>query len=172
MREDAIGLFWEDKPKEKRIPKPPSPKRTPPEPVWLSPDYLPGLEEAQAFDVDLYTDAELAAAAQVKEPLTFDIEIYSNYFLVAFQGVESGKLVYFETDAPFFCLLPEQITKIKWILANFLIVGFNSNSFDIYILALALAGVEADKMKIAADKIIKVTHKFRINYDSITHLLI
>jgi len=49
-RADMAGFFWNDTP----APKPPKmekPKRTPPARTWESPDYLPGLAEALAFNV-------------------------------------------------------------------------------------------------------------------------
>jgi len=73
LRPDMAGMFWDDTPPPKPPPKEKI-KRTPPEPVWLRPDYLPGLEEALAFNVDHFTDEELVAAAIAKERLVYDIE--------------------------------------------------------------------------------------------------
>ena len=65
MRKDAVGLFWEDVPhvirSEKKKQKVKA-KVEPPEPVWLSPEYLPNLEEAQNMQVPLRIDVELLGA--------------------------------------------------------------------------------------------------------------
>ena len=58
MRKDALGLFWRDEPvikiKKEKV------KCTPPEPIWLRDDYLPGLAEAEVLaGVDELTDNEL-----------------------------------------------------------------------------------------------------------------
>ena len=98
MRTDAIGLFWED------LPPPPKEKKqkekvVPPEPIWLEPDYLPHLDVAKAYQYNLFTDQELYdVGIQFKltgkrHQLTYDIECYPNYFLVAFKSIETGQIV-------------------------------------------------------------------------------
>lgn len=139
---------WFNTPRAK---KPPKPKAVPPEPVWLKPDYLPGLDEARAFRVSLFTTEELIAAAMAREPLICDVEIFKNYFLVAFTSVISGKVVYFEMrqgDTLF------DYVKLRWVLEHFLIVTFNGNFFDLPILALALYGKSCEQLKNAANQII------------------
>ena len=94
-RSDMAGFFWDDTP-EPKPPKAEKAKRTPPEPVWLRPDYLPGLLEALQFPVERFTDADLMNAAIARERLVFDIECYENYFLIAFRSIVSRKVIYFE----------------------------------------------------------------------------
>src|SRR5574337_166817 len=94
-RADVCGFFWDDRAPPKPPPKVKE-KRLPPDPVWLSPDYLPGLEEARSALFDLFSDFELVDAAGRNERLVWDIECYPNYFLVAFQSVDSGKILFFE----------------------------------------------------------------------------
>lgn len=153
MRKDAVGLFWEDVPhvirSEKKKQKVKA-KVEPPEPVWLSPDYLPNLEEAQNMQVPLMNDMELLAACGNKERLLFDIETYPNYFLASFRSVVSGKLVYFEMtkDSNF------EAGKLKWILDNFTTVGFNSLNYDLPITALAVNGANNGLLKQASDMIV------------------
>ena len=89
MRADAIGFFWQDTPVIKEA-KPPAPKRTPPEPVWLRPDYLPGLEEAKRFNVHVMTDDELVVAQRAGERLVFDTEVYQNYFCACFTSLQTA----------------------------------------------------------------------------------
>lgn len=140
--------FWFNEPKPR---KPGKPKCVPPDPTWLQPGYLPGLEEARAFNLPLFQSRdEIVAAAMAKEPLVCDCEVYPNYFLVSFASVVSGKIVYFEmTEGGTMDLL-----FLRWILEHFLIVTFNGNSFDAPMLALALAGLPCSQLKTASDQII------------------
>lgn len=142
MRADSLGMFWLDeppKPKE-RLEKP---KRTPPEQTWLAADYLPGLEEARAFNLRVMNDSDLMAAQRAQEPLMFDIECYPNYFLAGFTSLRTGMVCYFEmtNDSPL------DVSRFGWVLHNFLTVGFNSNSYDLTIAALALAGKSCEVLK-------------------------
>lgn len=132
-------------------------KRTPPEPVWLAPDYLPGLEEARAFNVPLLTDEELVQLALEiytkgqKHKFVFDIECYGNFFLIAFISLELGKVTYLELsdDASLDC------PKLRWIFDNFCVIGFNSNNYDIHIAAMAVHGCSTAMMKSATTAIIE-----------------
>lgn len=148
-RNDSIGFFWEDVAAVKP-PKVEKPKRTPPEPVWLLPTYLPGLAEAQAFRVAQFEDWELAIAAAKRERFIFDIECYTNYFLIAFTSLASGKVIYFERtgNSDF------NREKLLWITQAFCLVGFNSWNYDIPMLSLALAGKTNAQLKAASDEII------------------
>lgn len=148
-RSDAIGFFWEDRPVVKVLKEAP-PKRTPPERTWERPDYLPGLAEAQAFQVEQFTDLELQQAAYHKERLVFDVECYENYFLVAFQSVVSKKVTYVE-------MTPMQLldrSKLHWIMDNFCLISFNGINYDMPIIALALAGKSNAVLKNATNQII------------------
>jgi len=146
MRDDALGLFWEDLPPPPRAAKEKI-LRIPPKPVWLQDDYLPYLDEAIKFDVDAYTDDELIA---LTEPLMFDIECYVNYFLIAFKGIETGKVIWFESyfDNDY------DIAKLWWLVENKLIVGFNSRKYDMCILNLALQSCDNQTLKFASNQII------------------
>jgi hypothetical protein len=148
MREDAVGLFWDDTPAP-RLTAPPQPKREPPPRTWEQPDYLPGLAEARAWVPPLFTDAELEAERLHRVPLFFDIEIFKNYFLASFLSLESGKLVIIE-------LFPGGVInpKLLWMLQNFLIIGFNSDFFDIPIATLAINGASCEALKDATNEII------------------
>lgn len=132
-------------------------KRTPPEPVWLAPDYLPGLEEARQFNIPLLSDEELIAYAQEqftkgrRHPLVFDIECYGNFFLIAFISLDTGKVTYLELsdDAMLDC------RKLAWIFDNFCVIGFNSRNYDIIIAAMAVHGCSTAMMKAATTAIIE-----------------
>ena len=154
MRFDSQGLFWEDVEEVKPERKAQVEKRQPPERTWELPNYLPGLEHAQSFDVALFDDPtgqDLINASLAREKFVFDCEVYPNYFLVCFRSVVSKQVVYFEMFDG--CAL--DIPKLRWVLLNFCIIGFNSRAFDVPILQLALAGATCEQLKDASDSIIK-----------------
>lgn len=136
-------------------------KRTPPEPVWLAPDYLPGLEEARKFDIPLLSDDELVdLSLQIftkgtRHKLVFDIECYGNYFLIAFISLELGKVTYLELSDDAWLDCP----KLKWIFENFCVVGFNSNNYDIHIAAMAVNGCSTAMMKSATTAVIEYNER-------------
>ena len=96
MRNDALGLFWYDeppKPKEKKE----AVKCVPPDPVWLKPDYLPGLDEALKMDIGIMNHTDIFIAATSRDEMLFDVECYGNYFLASFRSFRTGKVLYFES---------------------------------------------------------------------------
>ena len=143
MRWDLTGLFWDDyvppKVKIERI------KRTPPEPVWLADDYLPGLAEAQAYQFDLMSDADLLAAHRAKHRLVWDTEFYPNYSLLGVQDIETDKIIKFEINDGA-RLADADAPKLRWILKNFTVVGFNDNAFDVPMAMATLAGFSTEKL--------------------------
>jgi len=149
-RSDTAGFFWDDTPPPKPPPKT-KPKRNPPERTWERPDYLPNLAEALAFNVAKLTDQELIAATNARERFVFDIECYPNYFLVVFQSLVSGKIIYFEMDDDLAAL---DIPKLRWVMNALTLVSFNGNSYDLPIAALALAGKTCSQLWAATEAII------------------
>lgn len=137
MRADAIGLFWEDRPPEKKAKKEKI-VRVPPQPVWLSPDYLPNLDEARAFIPDLFTDEELVKAMFTRERLVWDTESYPNYWCACFKSLDSGKALIFEINDDLSLNFVPQ--KLQWVLENFLLVDFNGDGYDKWTAALAVLG--------------------------------
>ena len=97
--------------------------------------------ERTSIVVDYYTDEELYADKGAV--LVFDIEIFPNYFLAAFQNYNTKKVVTFE-------LYPGEevfnIPKLLWVLHNFCTVGFNSLKFDIPLIWLAMKGANIDEI--------------------------
>jgi hypothetical protein len=153
-RADALGMFWQDEPKVKAVAKEKI-KREPPFPFWLQSDYLPGLAEAQAFDIPLFTDYELGQAALNKERLVWDIESYPNYALIGFKSIDSGKVVYVEQSNDYGMGVWFDLGKLDWIIRNFCIVSFNGRHYDMPILTLALAGFGPEALWDATVRIIK-----------------
>jgi hypothetical protein len=152
VRNDAVGFFWDDTPPP-RILKTPE-RRTPPAPTWLSPDYLPGLEEALRFPVHVMSDAELQTAQQRREPLVNDDEVYVNYFVSMFRGLHTGSVVFTEVYGDRGALTETERSKLRWILDNFNTIGFNSINYDMTINALAIEGFDTANLKLASDKLI------------------
>lgn len=144
------GLFWKPAP-----PKKAAEKSTPPEPVWLSPDYLPGLEEAQRFNVPMMDWQEMERAQLAKEELICDIECYGNYFLAAFTSFATGRCFYVEAVGGESRLSSVERDQLEWFLRNFPIVTFNGNSYDLPILALALDGKTCQELKFATNMLIR-----------------
>ena len=132
-------------------------KCVPPEPVWLRPDYLPGLDEARNFDIPLLTDNELVTLSLEvfktghKHKLIYDIESYGNFFMIGFMSLRLGKVFYLELsdDAELDC------AKLQWVFEHFCMIGFNSNKYDIHIAAMAVHGCSTASMKAATTAIIE-----------------
>lgn len=152
MRNDAIGLFWEDIP-EVRVKKE-KPVRTPPEATWLAPEYLPGLEEALDFPVHVMGDAEMSAALAAKEEFILDTECYINYWLAMFTSLTTGWVYYVEAVGEQVALARNAIMRLEWVLHNFRTSGFNSLPYDLTMCALALAGYRTDQLKPVSDALI------------------
>ena len=171
MREDSIGLFWEDL-EVVKVAKPAPPKHTPPARVWEEPDYLPQLG-TRLYMPSLFTWEELLAAQQAGERLVYDSEIYPNYYLAAFMSIESGKAIYFEMTPS----KPLDIVRMRWVLENFLTIGFNSAEFDNTIAALALDGKDLEQLKLATQQIIAeqikawlVMRSFKVRRLKVNHI--
>lgn len=98
---------------------------------------------------DYFTDAELLAVP-CGDAFTFDVESYPNYFLVSFKHKASGKVVSFE-DSPSESVNCE---KLLWMLYRFTIVGFNSNNYDLLMVACAIVGMPAATLNEVSNKII------------------
>jgi hypothetical protein len=152
VRSDSLGIFWYDAPIVKEA-KPPPPKKVAPERTWEAEDYLPGLAEAQAFNVPLYTFEDMLRSQG--EQLLFDIECYENYFLAAFMSYKTGYVTYFEkkNDEPL------DIPALKWVVDNFELITFNGYGYDMCILALALAGRSNAELKDATNQIIQYANR-------------
>ena len=149
-RNDSVGFFWDDTPPPKP-PKKEQAKRQPPEPVWLSPDYLPGLEEALRFPVQEMTFEEFTVAKLQEQELICDVECFPNYFLAVFTNLATGKIAYVEMHEG----KPLDTQKLKWLLETFIIVTFNGISYDIPMCEMAVGGLDCAQLKIASDEIIK-----------------
>lgn len=150
MRNDSVGFFWNDTPPPK-APKAEKLKRVPPEPTWLRPDYLPGLEEALRFPVQFMTVTELAIARQQRQEMLTDVECYGNYFLVVWTNLVTGKIALVEMGDG---LPPLDVHKLKWMMETYTCVTFNGVNYDIPMIEMAAHGLTCSQLKKASDNII------------------
>jgi len=82
--------------------------------------------------------------------LILDVECYTNYFLVLFKEVGSDTTHTFELYDG--CKLDQPA--LSHLMQNNLTVGFNSNSYDLYMIAAALNGFENERLKRLSDELI------------------
>lgn len=149
-RNDQVGFFWDDTPPPKP-PKKEQVKRVPPKPTWLDPSYLPGLAEALQFPVQQMTMEDLAIARMHRQEFITDVECYTNYFLVMFTNLVTGKVTFveeYEGGPPLDC------KKLKWILENYTCITFNGINYDLPMCEMAAHGLSLRKLKQASDQII------------------
>lgn len=99
-------------------------------------------------NIEFYTEEELIAARG--EELIYDVEIYENYFLIAFMSVLTKKVIAFELS-DYHSFDPK---KLNWVMHNFKTKGFNSRSFDLPIVWLAICGHPIKSLKHVANQII------------------
>ncbi len=76
------------------------------------------------------------------EKLFFDTECYPNYFLIIFSN-ETGKTVSFEKTET----KSLNISRLKEIIRNRLLIGFNSKMYDIPMISYAMQGVSNSALK-------------------------
>jgi len=88
-----------------------------------------------SMDLNTYNDIELSQLP-TGATFVFDIESYPNYFLIAFRNIVTDKCILFESS-------PDKqinVALLSWIVWRACLVGFNSNTYDILLLTLALHG--------------------------------
>lgn len=146
-RPDAIGMFWEDI-EIVKVKKAPPPKPTPPPRTWEEPGFLPEVTE----DPRIRWANDLTSLDRAKEEghyLIVDTETYPNYFLIQFYDPADNLIYSFDTEDNDDAQRPI----VKWILENFLTVGFNTLKFDNCIAALYVNGFGAEELFEAAKEL-------------------
>lgn len=92
--------------------------------------------------------------------LVFDVESYPNYFEVGFKCTVTGKVIVFEDGPQGFLInnIPVNPEQFRWqldfVLQRFLIIGFNSRTYDLPICFVACQGVRAPMLNQVTDEII------------------
>lgn len=92
-----------------------------------------------------FTDDELVYARG--STLTFDIECYPNYFLIAFKCVTTGRVITFE-DTPDGMF---NRSKLSFVIYNFKMISFNGRKYDAPMMSLAMRGESLNVLKAASD---------------------
>ena len=99
-----------------------------------------------------YTKLDTTFTGQV---CTFDIESYSNYFLVAFAKYGTSEVLYLELYRDNASFDAQARTKLLHTLENNCIIGFNSRNYDVPMLLQALQGRTCRELKTHSNKIIE-----------------
>jgi len=84
----------------------------------------------------------------------FDIECYRNYFLISFKQRGGGYKEYSFRSGDNLLNHPDFIEQIRFIFSEYEVAGFNSLSYDIPMLNLAMAGYSTEQLKQVSDQII------------------
>lgn len=99
-----------------------------------------------------FDDQSLVNAANSDDAtLLFDLEVYPNFFYAAFKCYHSGRVVDFEKSSD--CEL--NYRKMRWLVSNFRLVGFNSYGFDMPVLWAAMNGFHTQQLQTIASAIIE-----------------
>jgi hypothetical protein len=83
--------------------------------------------------------------------LIVDVEVFRDYFLCMFKDIKSGRSAAFEM----FDGQPFDATRVSDLMREYVTVGFNSNSYDLFVIAHALGGATPVDLKALSDAIIK-----------------
>jgi hypothetical protein len=86
----------------------------------------------------------------MKKILVLDTEVYKNYFLLMFKGIDSGKVMAFELYDGH----PFDSKTVLAILQQFTLVSFNGIPFDMPVITAALRGRDTAEIKQICDDII------------------
>ncbi len=95
-----------------------------------------------------------------KRRLTCDVEIYINYFLVAFRDKDTGDEFGFEVKGDEQVMPRADRTDLKKIMTGEFIITFNGINFDVPMIWLALTGHAVWQIKEVANKIIEQQVKY------------
>ena len=83
--------------------------------------------------------------------ICLDSEIYSNFFLISFKQLETGKIKHFEMYDGH----PLDKVGVAAIMRNYTTISFNGLNFDLPIIQAALEGFDNQQLKNLCDAIIK-----------------
>jgi len=80
----------------------------------------------------------------------FDIELFENFLLIAMKSYDTGVVVFFEESA----VATIDKAKLRWMIDNNTLVGYNSRHYDQHILWAYLCGLWVEQLKALSDSII------------------
>lgn len=113
----------------------------------------------------------------------FDVESYPNYFMVGFKCLETGKIIYFENRPDgyvvngFLVEFKVWVNYLTFILHRWLIIGFNSRTYDLPMVLVALQGAVAQKLHEVSCEIIlqemqayEVERKYNVKALHVNHI--
>uniref|UniRef100_A0AAU6VZZ6 DNA polymerase subunit n=1 Tax=Pseudomonas phage Pavpe01 TaxID=3138545 RepID=A0AAU6VZZ6_9VIRU len=86
--------------------------------------------------------------------MVYDIEVYPNYFLIAFKDIKSKKVVTFELSPDCPAWSDEQVNKLNWIVHAFRLISFNGNKFDKGLLFMAIYRASIETLYYICDRLI------------------
>lgn len=113
-----------------------------------------------------------------KPTVIIDLEVYKNYFLIAFLNVQSGRVTMFEK----YDGVDLDLEHLRKIVSSVRLISFNGNHFDIPLLTLAMSQtaerpVTTELLKEACDAIIQSNikswqfeDKYRVKIPRIDHI--
>lgn len=115
--------------------------------------------------------------------LIYDVESYPNYWLCGFKCIRTNTYLFFEDTPDGYRINGEFVEPQLWlnalsfVLHRFLVVGFNSRTYDLPVCLVALQGVRAPKLKAISDEIIlggmrewEVSRKYGTHTWAINHI--
>lgn len=82
--------------------------------------------------------------------LILDVECYSNFFLVCFMDLDTGKVGSFQMHEG----KPLNVSKIAHLMRSHTTIGFNSSQYDLPMIAAALENRSCEELKKVSDAII------------------
>lgn len=99
--------------------------------------------------------------------VVFDTEVYRNYFLIAFKHLDTGSYFYIERAGNSSYI---DRVSIGYVMARFLVIGFNSNDYDIPILLRLLAGDTNSELKDMSNRLILDNERPEWGYVPYNHI--
>ena len=91
---------------------------------------------------------------KLNDIVAFDIELFPNYFLLSMKHVKSGKVISFELKSEKDKIPTSDRDRIMALIGKRVLVGYNSNNYDVPILTQYLRGASVDLLKQLSDNII------------------
>lgn len=106
------------------------------------------LPEPVVTPINFMLDNELIA--EKGREVLFDVECFRNFFMIGFMSYATGKVTFVELSEN------ERLNhnKLRWIVQNTTLVGFNSKGYDLPMLWASLAGLNCGQLYSLSSRII------------------